>query len=359
MVYVYTADDQRLLAFDVSTETTHWTLRGLDNKVLRDFRQNGSSWSVDRDYVYRDDLLLAALKPDGSVEHYSLDHLGTPRLITNAVGAKVGYHAYWPFGEEWSPGNAQEGAPLKFTGHERDADVSGGAAPLDYMHARYYQAAWGRFLAVDPGEDSHPSLPQTWNGYAYTHNNPLGKVDSTGEAAVSYWVKLVAKDVWRRVSRDAAVRVSESGAEHAVNVIGPGASREAKAIFKDAHPGVEVIRHDAHPGPSHGPNARKPHYQAQKSGIDGHVGYDVGIMIAGFLPVVGWVADADETYADASPHVNQRAQEMYGVDFYELPVAQRAAVIASFKRSQEEKKEKDIDPATGKEKRSDTQRPKE
>ncbi len=34
----------------------------------------------------------------GSSQH--LDHLGTPRLITNAAAQKVAYHAYYPFGEE-------------------------------------------------------------------------------------------------------------------------------------------------------------------------------------------------------------------------------------------------------------------
>ncbi|HKO54600.1 MAG TPA: RHS repeat-associated core domain-containing protein [Thermoanaerobaculia bacterium] len=179
IIYAYTADDERLLAFDVAADTTHWTLRGLDHKVLRDFEQQGTAWSVERDYVYRDGLLLAALKPSGAVEHYTLDHLGTPRLVTDGGGWKVGTHAYWPFGEEWSPGTAQEGNPLRFTGHERDADPSGGAEPLDYMHARYYLSNIGRFLSVDPGE-YWSEQPQTWNRYAYAGNNPVRDVDPDG-----------------------------------------------------------------------------------------------------------------------------------------------------------------------------------
>jgi RHS repeat-associated protein len=179
VIYAYTADDERLFSFDVSTGTTHWTLRGLDNKVLRDFRQQGSTWSVERDYVYRDGLLLAALKSAGTVEHYTLDHLGTPRLITDAAGHKLGYHVYWPFGEEWTSATVQEGSPLKFTGHERDADPTGGSAPLDYMHARYYGAGWGRFLGVDPVL-GNSQQPQSWNRYVYVRNNPIGRIDPTG-----------------------------------------------------------------------------------------------------------------------------------------------------------------------------------
>ena len=45
VIYVYTADDERLIAYDVSANTSHWTFQGLDNKVLRDVVQSGTAWS--------------------------------------------------------------------------------------------------------------------------------------------------------------------------------------------------------------------------------------------------------------------------------------------------------------------------
>jgi RHS repeat-associated protein len=93
--------------------------------------------------------------------------------VTNGAGQKVGYHVYWPFGKEWSPGNAQEGSPLRFTGHERDGD-------LDYLHARYYAPLWGRFLSVDPSENENLSDPQKWNRYLYARGNPLKFTDADG-----------------------------------------------------------------------------------------------------------------------------------------------------------------------------------
>jgi RHS repeat-associated protein len=63
----------------------------------------------------------------------------------------------------------------KFTGHERDAETG-----LDYMMARYYSAPLGRFLAVDPGDDTDPKDPQSWNKYTYVRNNPLKTIDPTG-----------------------------------------------------------------------------------------------------------------------------------------------------------------------------------
>jgi RHS repeat-associated protein len=54
---------------------------------------------------------------------------------------------------------------------------------LDYMHARYYNPQWGRFLSVDPIVDLKLAAPtpQTWNRYAYVRNNPLHFTDPTGK----------------------------------------------------------------------------------------------------------------------------------------------------------------------------------
>jgi hypothetical protein len=48
------------------------------------------------------------------------------------------------------------------------------------MHARYYSAALGRFLCVDPVK-SDPKQPQSWNRYAYVTNNPMNQTDPSGK----------------------------------------------------------------------------------------------------------------------------------------------------------------------------------
>jgi RHS repeat-associated protein len=52
--------------------------------------------------------------------------------------------------------------------------------PLDYMLARYYSSSLGRFMAVDPGDDTALEDPQSWNRFAYVRNNPLRYSDPQG-----------------------------------------------------------------------------------------------------------------------------------------------------------------------------------
>ena len=192
--FLYTADDERIAVKQGSSWT--WTARDLSGKILREFTslETGpnlamTNWQWAKDYVWRDGLLLATTAPTGTL-HYHLDHLGTPRLVTDSSGEKVAEHEYYPFGAEinLTPHETPEEA-MKFTGHERDI-VAGDGHTLDYMHARFYTASMGRFLSVDPSLDIEKMIrqPQMWNRYAYVTNNPLRYTDPDG------------RDTWDKIS---------------------------------------------------------------------------------------------------------------------------------------------------------------
>ena len=190
-VYLYTADDERIAAIRITgpsqAETiSTWTLRDLSGKVLRTYQKTlpgGERWEWKEDHIYRAGALLAADVPaaEGTRRHFHPDHLGTPRLITDAQGLPVSEHTYAPFGVELTPAGPER---MKFTGHERDS-ASLDSANLDYMHARYYTPGGGRFLSVDPGKDWDPAKPQSWNMYAYVRNNPINSTDPTGRCGLT------------------------------------------------------------------------------------------------------------------------------------------------------------------------------
>ncbi|HEV7672039.1 MAG TPA: polymorphic toxin type 33 domain-containing protein [Thermoanaerobaculia bacterium] len=185
--YIYTADDERIWSFKPAQGATprsdRWTLRGLDGQVLREYPISGYVWNNWEDNIYRDGQLLANYLSGSQRRHFDLDHLGTPRLITNVGGAVTSYHVYYPFGEEATLAT-QDTERLKFTGHERDLNNQTGGTPsaddLDYMHARFCSPVTGRFLSVDtvPGKIGSP---QSWNRYAYVGGNPLRAVDPDGQ----------------------------------------------------------------------------------------------------------------------------------------------------------------------------------
>ncbi|MEO8197599.1 MAG: RHS repeat-associated core domain-containing protein [Thermoanaerobaculia bacterium] len=213
--YIYTADDERLLAVGGGGTVSIWTLRGLDARVLtRAWLEVGiqDNLATVTDYAHRPGGVVASRtvssssgggssfaesssglvvqRPGGGqnlggiadgVRHFGLDHLGTVRLITGPTGTVMATHTYYPFGRE-ATSAAQDAEPLKFTGHERDLllSISSTADDLDYMHARYRSPLTSRFLSTDPVLGT-PSSPQSWNRYAYVQGNPLKFTDPTGK----------------------------------------------------------------------------------------------------------------------------------------------------------------------------------
>ncbi len=187
--YMYTADDERFWSYRVAGNGSLWHVRDLDGKVLRRY-ESSISWTTLEDYIYRDGQLFAAVDGTGT-RHFHLDHLGSPRLITNSAGVQLAYHVYYPFGEEATT-YYQDYEPMKFTGHERDlASAAGTGDDLDYMHARFRSPLTARFLSVDPVLTGRAmKRPQAWNRYTYVIGNPLKYIDPYGEL----WFKI--DDKW-------------------------------------------------------------------------------------------------------------------------------------------------------------------
>jgi RHS repeat-associated protein len=205
--YIYTADDERIGTSTADTEW-EWTIRDFSGKVLSRFGASGTEapWEWLESYHYRDGPVASAVKLEERSaweqayqigRSFHLDHLGTTRLITNGKREKISLHDYHPFGKEQTRFNQErvdwgyhDIEPSKYTGHERDFVQSTDSNIhdyLDYMHARYYSPALGRFLSVDPvlNVKRHLQRPQGWNRYAYVENNPINNTDPTGRCTVT------------------------------------------------------------------------------------------------------------------------------------------------------------------------------
>jgi len=116
----------------------------------------------------------------GNIYYYFTDHLGTARVVTNASGTIQDDSDFYPFGVE-RPILSSSGNRYKFTGKERDSDLSG----LDNFGARFDASQYGRFMSPDgPLIYQDRNDPQSLNLYSYVRNNPANGVDPDGHLTI-------------------------------------------------------------------------------------------------------------------------------------------------------------------------------
>ncbi len=110
---------------------------------------------------------ISSTNGSGVQTYYDADGLGSTSDLTNGSATKADGYTYDAFGTAThSPGSSTQ--PFQFTGQQTDADSG-----LQYLRARYYDPATGRFLSRDPA----PSA----NRYAYGSNNPTSMTDPNGQ----------------------------------------------------------------------------------------------------------------------------------------------------------------------------------
>src|SRR5262249_49698508 len=106
-----------------------------------------------------------------TVYHYHVDHLGTPREMTDARGRVVWSGRYRACGALAAADVDEVDNPLRFQGQYHDAETG-----LHYNFQRYYDPRSGRFIHQDP-----IGLAGGVNPYRYAPN-PVHWVDPWGLA---------------------------------------------------------------------------------------------------------------------------------------------------------------------------------
>jgi RHS repeat-associated protein len=186
--FAYDAENRQVTA-SVGGVTASYSYDGAGQRVKK------AVGSVTTIFVYRaSGQLIAEYTSDplpptaggGGTSYLTRDHLGSTRVVTKADGTIKARYDYLPYGEEIPASIGGRGLVAgyggadstrqKFTAKERDNESG-----LDYLGARYYSSAQGRFTSADePLAGQEAKDPQTWNLYAYTSNNPLNRVDPDG-----------------------------------------------------------------------------------------------------------------------------------------------------------------------------------
>jgi len=158
---------------------------------------NGA-WNKLRDYVWLDGRLLAQIEYSATstyVYYAHLDHLGTPRVLTNAAGQPVWSTFQLPYGEIWEHSVVDPLSGVTVVTNQRlpgqyDERLLGslGLQGPYYNWNRWYLPGLGRYLEPDSIALAGVfNWPYGVDWYGYGRNSPLRYADPTG--LVPQWLR--------------------------------------------------------------------------------------------------------------------------------------------------------------------------
>ena len=165
VTYTYRGDDLRHTKIAAGATTTYtWDL----NAGLPVVLQDGTNT-----YVYGLGL-VSQTDGAGSQTYLLANGLGSTEKLTDGSGTVVGTYKYDAFGAVRSSSGTGS-TEYRFTGQQDDATLG-----YQYLRARYYDPAVGRFISRDafPGFDTNPA---SQHAYAYALNDPVNLTDPSGE----------------------------------------------------------------------------------------------------------------------------------------------------------------------------------
>jgi RHS repeat-associated protein len=135
-----------------------------------------ADYAVKKMYIYANSQILS--EHDGSYTasqyFYLHDRLGSVRQVINSSGSVVKLLTYSPFGEKLE----EQGTfytPWQFTGQYLDSETG-----QYYLRARQYSPYLSRFTGRDLILGKFEE-PMTLHKYLYCQNDPMNKIDPTGE----------------------------------------------------------------------------------------------------------------------------------------------------------------------------------
>ncbi|QTD53862.1 hypothetical protein J3U87_15545 [Sulfidibacter corallicola] len=189
--FLYDAFGQRVAAVREDTGRVTYSIRHADGRIIteEDFALGTTdALKQRRQYVALQGKAIYLEKEDfenGKLvnkekTHFFRDRLGNPVVTWDGETNEATTSAYEPYGQPFIAEARHKGAH-GFTGHDEDPNG------LIYMKARFYDPVAGCFTEPDPGRDFNPYQPNSYNLYAYTHQNPVNAVDPDGQALETVW----------------------------------------------------------------------------------------------------------------------------------------------------------------------------
>ena len=152
-----------------STKYDFTTLSGLVT------RQTGGGKTID--FVYDENNQPLAMKYNNTLYYYVLNAQGDVVRIVNSSRSVVASYTYDPWGKIISSsGTLADINPLRYRGYYYDSETG-----FYYLQPRYYDPEIGRFINADSYASTDATGLLSTNMFAYCENNPVTRVDPTGE----------------------------------------------------------------------------------------------------------------------------------------------------------------------------------
>ena len=152
-----------------STKYDFTTLSGLVT------RQTGGGKTID--FVYDENNQPLAMKYNNTLYYYVLNAQGDVVRIVDSSRNTVASYTYDPWGKIISSsGTLANVNPLRYRGYYYDSETG-----FYYLQSRYYDPEIGRFINADSYASTDATGLLSTNMFAYCENNPVMRVDPTGE----------------------------------------------------------------------------------------------------------------------------------------------------------------------------------
>ncbi|MFI6637134.1 polymorphic toxin-type HINT domain-containing protein [Nonomuraea fuscirosea] len=161
---VYDADGERLIRRDPDGTATLYL-------GSMEVQASGAATRSTRYYTGPDGAVVA-MRTSTTLKWLASGLHGSSQLAIDDSTGQVSRERYLPFGQR------RGGDDLPFTDRGFLGKTEDASTGLDYLSARYYDPAIGKFVSTDPLLDV--SKPQWTNPYSDAGNNPVGTSDPTG-----------------------------------------------------------------------------------------------------------------------------------------------------------------------------------
>ncbi|MFC4585791.1 polymorphic toxin-type HINT domain-containing protein [Sphaerisporangium corydalis] len=164
--YLYDAGGERLIRRDPTSTTLY--VAGMEVRL----DTTTGAKTATRYYTHGDQVV--ACRTNQGVTWLGADNHGSADTsITDNAAQTSDRRRFTPFGQMRGVQPAYWPGERGFVGGTIDTSTA-----LTHLGAREYDAETGRFISVDPVFDN--TDPQSWNGYAYSGNNPVTTSDPSG-----------------------------------------------------------------------------------------------------------------------------------------------------------------------------------